>query len=76
MSNEKTMVILLTVGLMKKIYLYKMSYFPDSYTRSKNKIKVKIDFSNDATKSDLKSATSFNTWTFSKNAYLASLRYL
>ena len=31
-----------------------MRYFPELYTRNKNKIKVELDFSNDETKSDLK----------------------
>ena len=31
-----------------------MSYFPEPYTRSKNKIKVRLDLSNYVTKSDFK----------------------
>ena len=31
-----------------------MSYFPEPYTSSKNKIKVRLDLSNYVTKSDLK----------------------
>ena len=38
MLNEKLMIILLTAGLMKKILLYKMSYFSESYTCSRNKV--------------------------------------
>ena len=34
-----------------------MSYFPEPYTCSKNKIKVELSSSNDATKSDLTNAT-------------------
>ena len=37
----------------KKILLYKMSYFQETYSHSKNKIKVKYDFSNYITKSNL-----------------------
>ena len=48
------MIIYLIVGFMKKILLYKMSYFSEPYTHSKNKIKVEVDFSNYATKSDFK----------------------
>ena len=44
----------LIVGFMKKILLYKMSYFSEPYTHSKNKIKVEVDSSNCATKSDFK----------------------
>ena len=48
------MIFLLTVGLIKKISLHKMSYFLEQYTQSKNKIKVELDLSNHATKSNLK----------------------
>ena len=51
------MMIHLIVGLIKNILLYKVSYFPEEYTRSKNKIKFEFDLSNYATKSDLKNAT-------------------
>ena len=44
-SNGKAMAISLTVGLIKKILLYKMSYFTEPYT-SKNKIEVELDLSN------------------------------
>ena len=47
MSNGNAMIIYLIVGLIKKIY--KMSYFP-----SNSKIKVQLDLSNGAIKSDLK----------------------
>ena len=47
MSNGNAMIIYLIVGLIKKIY--KMSYFP-----SNSKVKVQLDLSNDAIKSDLK----------------------
>ena len=33
------------VGLLKKIQLYKMSYFLEPYTHSKNKIEVELDLS-------------------------------
>ena len=48
------MTIVLTVGLMKKISLCKMSYFPEPYIRSKNKIKLELHLPNSAIKSDLK----------------------
>ena len=38
MLNGKAMIIVLTVGLIKKISLYKMSYFPGAHTHSKSKI--------------------------------------
>ena len=61
MSNGKFMIIHLIVGLIKKILLYKMSFFPEPYTRSKNKIKIELDFSDYATKSDLKNAIGVDT---------------
>ena len=39
------MIIYLIVVLIKKILLYKMSYFPEPYNRIKNKIKIELDFS-------------------------------
>ena len=38
MSNGKAMIILLIVGLTKKALLYKMSYYPEPYIRSKKEI--------------------------------------
>ena len=54
MSDGNTMIILLIVGLIKKISFYKMSYFSEPYTHSKNKIKVQLELPNYVTKSDLK----------------------
>ena len=46
-SHGKVIIINSTAaGLIKKRSFYKMSYFPESYTRSKNKIKVELDLSN------------------------------
>ena len=45
MSSGKAVIIILKAGLIKRILLYKISYFPEPYTISKNKIKAKIDFS-------------------------------
>ena len=66
MLNGKTMTIHLIVGLIKKISLYKMSYFPEPYTHRKSKITVKLDQSNYATKSDLKNVAGVHTLEFSK----------
>ena len=57
MSNGKAMIIFLTVGLIKKILLYKLSYFPEPNTLSKSQIEVELDLENYAAKSDLKNAT-------------------
>ena len=53
-SNGEVTIILLTVGSIKKISLYKMSYFQEQYTRCKNKIKVELDVPSYAKKFDLK----------------------
>ena len=50
-----------------------MSYFPP-YSYSKNKIEVELDFSNYATKSDLKNATGADTLQFFKKDDLANLK--
>ena len=46
MPNGKVMIKLLIVGMIKKILLYKMSYFPEPYNHSTHKIKVKLDIFN------------------------------
>ena len=72
------MVILLTVGLIKKILLYKISYFPEQHTHSKNKIEVENDLGNYTTISYLQIFVKFicNIYTsdFAKKANVASLR--
>ena len=54
MSSGKATIIILTVGLIKKMLLYKMSHFLEPLTHSKNKIEVELNLSNYAIKSDLK----------------------
>ena len=66
MSDGKIMIIHLIVRLIKKILLYKMSYFPQLYTRIKNKIKVELDLPHYATKSHLKNSTGVDTPNFLK----------
>ena len=73
MSDEKAMIMFLTVGLIKKISLHEMTYFPEPYTHSKNKI-VELDLSNYAIKSDLKKSTSVGTSKFAKKVDLVSLK--
>ena len=68
------MRILLTVGLIKKISLYRMSHFLEPYTCSKIKIKIELDLSNYGTNSDLKQANGVDTSKFAKKVYLASLK--
>ena len=74
MLNGIIMIIHLIVSLIKwKILLYKMSYFPEPYTRGKNKIKVESDFSNYARRSDLKNVAGVDASKFAKKIDLASL---
>ena len=51
-----------------------MSYIPQPYTGSVNKIKVKIDLPNFVTKSDFKNVTGAAISKFVKEADLASLK--
>ena len=70
-SNGKAAIIVLTVGLIQKMLLYKMSNFPEPHTHSKNKIEFELDLSNYATKSDSENATGFDTPKFAKTSDLA-----
>ena len=74
MFNGKATIILLTVGLIKKISLCKISLCPKPDACNKNEINVKSDLPNQATKSDLKGATGVDTSKFSKKADLVSLK--
>ena len=74
MLNGKATIIALTIGLITKIWLYKISYFLEPHTHSKNKIEVELDLSNYATKSELKNAAGNNTSDFAKKANLTSLK--
>ena len=55
------MIIYLIVRLIKNTSFCKKSHFAEPYTRIKNKIKVELDLSNYAVKSNLKSATGIDT---------------
>ena len=63
-----------TGRLIKKILLYKSSYFPEPYTRCINEIKVELDFPNYPTKSDFKITTSIETFKIAEKAILPSLK--
>ena len=52
MSNGKDIIILLIAGLIKKIY--KISQYFPPYRRSGGDIKIELDLSSYATKTDLK----------------------
>ena len=66
----KATIILLIVRSIKNILLYKISYFP-FISRSKNQIKLVLDLSNYATKSDFKNTTGEDTPNCAKNLILS-----
>ena len=74
MWSVKVMTTFFTVGLIKKILSFKMSYFPEPYTYSKNKIEVELDLPNYATKYDWKNKTGVDTSDFAKKTDLANLK--
>ena len=62
------------IWIYKKRYCYiKMSYF-SPYSRSKNKIEVKLDLPNYAKKPDLKNAIGVDTSQFAKKDDLGNLK--
>ena len=67
MINGKGTINILTVWLVKKILLLKMSYFVGTHTLSKNRIEIELDLSNYATKSNLKNAAGVDKSDFAKN---------
>ena len=74
MLNGKNMIILLTAGLIKKILLYKISYFTESHAHSKNKIKVELGLPKCTRKSDLKNVGGVNTSNFAKKTWFRKLK--
>ena len=54
MRTGEVMIICLIAEQIKTTSLYKMSYFPEPCTHSKSKVKVELNLSNYAAKSDLK----------------------
>ena len=52
--------------------MYKISYFPKLHPDSRTKIKVELDFSNYATKSNLKGAAGIDTSKFAKEVNLSN----
>ena len=60
------------IGNYKRVY-YKMSYYPP-YKSSSNNIKVKLDLTNCATKTDLKNITHVDVSSFAGKTNLAALK--
>ena len=73
MANGKVTIILLTVGLIQKIQLHKISYFSLPHT-NKNKTEVKLDLSNNPLNSYLKNARGVDTSQFAKKDDVANLK--
>ena len=72
MLNRKAAILILTVGLIKKILLYENELF--FILKLNRKQKSKLDLSNYATKSDLKNATGVDTSQFAKRDDLPNLK--
>ena len=64
MSNEKDMMIHLIVGLMKKTLIKMRHQFPKPFKRFRRNINVKVDLSNNVTKTDRKNVTHVDTSSF------------
>ena len=73
MSNGKDMIILLIAGLIKK-RSYKMSHYFPPYRSSGRNIKVELDLSSYATKTDLKNVKHVDVTSFASKTNLASLK--
>ena len=68
------MIVLLIVGLIKRI-LYKMSqYFPKPYEPFGGDVNVKVDLSDYATEADIKNITHVDTSSFALKTNLANLK--
>ena len=74
MLNGKASIIHLTIGLIKMMLLYKMSYFRELHTHSKNKIEFILDSANYATKSSFKNATGVDTSDLAKKSWFSQLK--
>ena len=74
MLNEKTMIIRLIVGFIKKT-LYKMSqYFPKPFEPFRGDISVKLDFSSYIPKANLKGAIGVDTSNLESKSNLTKLK--
>ena len=73
MSNGKVLIIVLTVGLIKKTY-YKLSYYITDYKPGNSNVKVELDLKNYATKEELKNITLVDTSSLALKTNLASLK--
>ena len=74
MSSGKGMIVILIVGLIKKISYKNCQYFSKSFKNFGRNINVKIDLSNYATKTDIKNISHVDTSSFAHETNLASLK--
>ena len=74
MSNGKSMIIHLILGLIKKISYKTSQYFPKPFRSFGGNINVKVNLSNYATKTDLKNVTHVDTSSFALKKNLANLK--
>ena len=75
MSNEKDMIIVLIVGLIKRRCIKMTQYFPKPFnSHFSDSVKVKIDLSNYATRTDLKNVAYVDTSSFALKPNLANLK--
>ena len=73
MSNGKAMIILLTVGLIKKTY-YKMSYVPTYSEVEEEIISVTLNLKNYVTQKEFKSLTKVDTSNFALKTNVAEFK--
>ena len=69
MLNRRAMVVILTVGLIKRHSINEWIFFK---TGSFEKVIIELDLFNYATKTNLKNATEIDTSSFAKKINLAS----
>ena len=74
MSSGKGMIVILIVGLIKKISYKNCQYFSKLFKNFGRNINVKIDLSNYATKTDIKNISHVDTSSFAHETNLASLK--
>ena len=75
MSNGKVMIVRLIVGLIKRHYIKISEYFPKPFnSHFGDSIKVKLDLSNYAAKTDIKNISHVDTSSFALKINLASLK--
>ena len=72
--NERDTIIHLIVGLIKKTSYKTSQYSPKPFRSFGENIKVKVDVSNYATKTDLKNVTHVDTSSFALKTNLAGLK--